>query len=255
MKKIIASLILSLILVITVVVAQEELTTKEELSTPVLLPDNPFYPVQTFFEQVRLWVTFNNEARARLRLYYADLRLAEMNEMIKRNELQHAERLKVRYENEIDKVENELNVSKGLGQNVTALTEHVCNMTYKHVFVLERVFEKAPNASRPVIERVINASIVRHENCVARIQEIVNRTIEKVKRFNCTVDTDCEHLFCPMVIGNDTIICKEGRCACGAKWEITNETEWRERFGKELTTETREAIQRIKEAHTASKGK
>jgi len=376
MRKIIASLIISLILTATVVIAQEE-----GLPTPGLLPDNPFYPIKTFFERVRLWITFNNEERAKLRLQYANLRLSELNEMVKQQKLQYVESLRNRYEDELRGSEAEMNRSLALGRNITALAEHVCNMSYKHVLVLERILEKAPNASKPVIERVMNASIERHEICAERILARLNKTEEELKwrfnctadvnctelecpelrcaedkcpvfeptciispyktkgvcmcmpkinetflklprRFNCTVDTDCSnilscptfmqptcymihnmtrgvcicmpiscesdtdcselncaearqpaciipknktkgfcfckpancsidfdcrHLICPMVLGHDTPICEEGKCKCGAKWEITNKTEWRERFREELNNETQKRMEKIKQ--------
>jgi hypothetical protein len=70
--------------------------------------------------------------------------------------------------------------------------------------------------------------------CVARW----NKT-----RTNCTDDADCRELACPMVVGNDTSICLNNRCVCGARWQLRNKTEWGERFREEYTN----ATQRIQE--------
>jgi hypothetical protein len=63
-------------------------------------------------------------------------------------------------------------------------------------------------------------------------------------RINCTDDSECRDLVCPAILGNDTAICLNGRCVCGARWQIRNRTELRERFREELREEI---IERIRE--------
>jgi hypothetical protein len=276
---------------ILVTVIFVHLVAAEELPSPGILPDNPIYPVKTFLEKVRLWLTFDPEARARFHAFLAEQRLSELNETIRMGKLEYVEKLKGDYEKEMNETVSEMNRTFGLGRNATALAEHVCNVTYKHVAVLERVLERAPEAAREGIERAVNASIKGYENCEERLEKILNETNESIKRFsctsdveclnltikcpaflgnriscfipenrttgfcrcevewkkvarNCTDDSECKELVCPMVLGNDTPVCLNGRCVCGAKWQLRNRTEWKERFGEEYSNVT-ESIQEI----------
>jgi len=231
MKKVLITGILAILLSINLVFAQE-------LVNPGLLPDNPFYTVKTFFEKVRLWLTFDPEARARFHTFLAELRLSELNATIVKGKLEYIGRLKNEFENEINETEREINRTIGLGRNVTVLAEYVSNMTYKHILVLERVLAKVPEQAKSAIEHAINVSIRGHEQAVESILARINKTIEEVRKVNCTSDVDCRDLFCPMVLGNDTPVCQEGKCKCGGKWEILNRTEWKERFREEYSNIT-----------------
>lgn len=260
---------------------------------PWLLPDNPFYPLQRAIERIQLMLTFDPEDKARLHLQFAERRLAELNETLAKNQTRYVEKLKIDYDDEINETENEMNRTIGLGRNVTALAEHVCNMTYKHILVLQKVLAKAPEPAKIGIERAINASVRGHENCLGRLEKILNETNETVRKFNCTVDAECLNLtvkcpaalgyqiscfipenrtvgfcrcqatwkkhvinctddagcrglVCPMVVGNDTAICLNNKCVCGARWQLTNRTEWRERFGEEWTNQTGQIQQQIR---------
>jgi len=279
-----------------------KLVVAEELPSPGLLPDNPFYPVKTFFEKVRLWLTFDSEARARFHAFLAEQRLSELNETIRIGKLEHVEKLKEDYESEVNETEIEMNRTFNLGRNVTALAEHVCNVTYKHIIVLERVLEGAPEPARKGIEGAINASIKGHENCLNRLERVLNETNETAKRFscasdaecvnltikcpaslgyqitcfipenrtigfcrcqvewerramNCTDDSECKGIFCPMVVGNDTPVCLNNMCVCGAKWQLRNRTEWKERFGEEYSSMAEEVQEMVRQRIEARRGK
>jgi bisphosphoglycerate-dependent phosphoglycerate mutase len=240
MKKLFVITVLVILLLSSPVMAQE-------LAKPWLLPDNSFYPLQRAIERIQLMLTFDSESRAKLHLQFAERRLAELNETIARAKFQYVEKIRADYESEMNETEKEINRTVALGRNATALAEHVSNVTYKHVLVLERVLEKVPDQAKPAIERAMNVSIKGHEIAVARILTKINRTAEEVRRFNCTIDADCRHLLCPQVLGSDTPICEDGKCKCGGRWQIVNKTEWRERFGEELTNETQRMQERIKE--------
>ncbi|MEM5766286.1 MAG: DUF5667 domain-containing protein [Candidatus Aenigmatarchaeota archaeon] len=276
----------------------------EELPKPGILPDHPFYPVKTFLERARLWLTFDPEARARFHTFLAEQRLAELNAIITQGKWQYVERLRYEYERELGKADDETGRTFGLGKNATTLLEHVCNMTYKHTAVIERVLSKAPEVAKPGLEKAINASIKGHERCLERVEELINRVNEGLgtiscssdedckglnvwchlklgkelrcfipengttgicmclpiwnrTRMNCTDDSECRSLICPMVLGNDTEVCLNGICTCGAKWHLRNRTEWRERFGEDFSNITQAIQERIRErveAETRRKG-
>lgn len=147
--------------------------------------------------------------------------------------------------------------AEGLGRNVTLLAEHVANMTYKHVEILQKVLEKVPEPAKIHIEHAMNVSIGGHERAVERILEQVKEKMERVEVINCTTDVDCWHLICPQVVGHDTPLCREGRCVCGGRWEINktewrweiNQTEWRERFKEEWVPEIEQRWEKIREMY------
>lgn len=266
----------------------------QELPNPGMLPDSPFYPVKRFVENVRLWLTFDSEARARFQAFLAEQRLAELNATIAKGNFQHVQKLEDDYENDVNETETEMNRTFGLGKNATSLAEHVCNMTYKHILVLQRVLERAPEPAKKGLERAINASVKGHENCLERLEDVLNETNDTLRRFrcvadaeclnltvkcpeslgfqvgcfiqenrtvgsckcmakwnktaiNCTDDEDCRVLACPLILGNDTAICLNNRCFCGARWQLVNRTEWKERFREEYTNYTAEIQEMIRE--------
>lgn len=187
------------------------------------------------------------ERAATLNSEFAGNALKRADDMFEKGNVEGAQRMLQWYMKKMNDTDDATERAEGLGKNVTLLAEHVCNMTYKHVYVLQSVLEKAPERAKPAIEKVINASISRHENCSESILERQNKTMEEAKRLNCTTDTDClTGVFCPMVIGHDTLVCSEGKCKCGGKWEIVNKTEWRERFKEEKTNETEKTLETMK---------
>jgi len=225
---------------------------------------------------------------------FAEKELNRFQERVREQKREEIQRRLERYEEYLNETEEATEEVEGLGKNVTILAEHVCNMTYKHIEVLQEVLEKVPEQAKPAIEHAINVSVTGHENCMDRIFRIMNRTLEQFRfrnctsvsecegiycpeefeyeirclilpnrtqgvcrclpkwervSFNCTADADCRHLICPMVIGSDTPICEANRCICGARWRITNTTEWQKRFGEELTSETQRIMEGLEERH------
>ncbi|MDI6798656.1 MAG: DUF5667 domain-containing protein [Candidatus Aenigmarchaeota archaeon] len=236
------------------------------------------------------------ERATELLMRLAENRLGRANRKVLERRIEEAGKVIEDYERVMNKSIDMTEKTEGLGRNVTALAEHVCNMTYKHILVLERVLANVSEEAKPAIEHAINASMKGHENCMNRILRIINKSVEKGKWkactsdeeceeiltycpvefgfevkchiplnrtegichcwpkwrklwINCTTDADCRNLICPMVIGSDTPICEANRCICGARWEMANRTEWRERFGEELTSEVQERIEKIEEMY------
>jgi hypothetical protein len=227
------------------------------------------------------------ERSAQLYLDIAKKKLEKALEKVERGRVEEFEELVEEYKEEMDKSLNMTNKAERFGKNVTSLVEHVCNMTYKHIEVLEDVLEEVPESAKPAIQHAIEVSLRKHENCMKNILKRVNKTLEDVKKFSCevdedcsglrcpcltiwgieceaicedgkckcqpriitcTVDAECEHLACPMMVGRDTPVCQEGRCICGPKWKISK-TEWEKRFGEKWTNKTEEKVERMKQLY------
>lgn len=215
---------------------------QEDITGPGTTPDSPFYGLDRAVERIRLALARDRVRKARIRLKIAEERLAELKAMTERGKPEFAQRLMRDYESEINETEDDIDAERALGRNVTELAEHVSNVTYKHVLVLERVLEKAPEPARIHIEHAMNVSMRGHERAVASILRRLEEKVERVRGASCETNEDCENLFCPMVIGHDTPICEDGRCKCAGRWNL-NETEWKKRFKEEMTAHVRERIQ------------
>ena len=193
------------------------------------------------------------EKAAEFRMRFAESRLEKVMIKALEGRVKEAEEFAEEYEEEIDQSINLTEKAEKLGRNVTLLAEHVCNMTYKHILVLERVLANVSEQAKPTIEHAMNASIKGHENCAEKIKEGVGQIIREIRKISCEENVDCARLVCPMILGYDTTICYEGACKCGAKWEIVNETEWKERFNETLTREVKTTIEKIEQMYNQTK--
>lgn len=226
---------------------------QEELPPAGITPDSWLYGLEKAWERIRMFFTFDSEGKAKLHLQFASERLAEANEMVGKGKPEFVQDLLKEHETEINETEKEVEGLRALGRNITLLAEHVCNMTYKHIDVLERVLANVSEQAKPAIERAINASIKGHENCAEKIKERIGQIISEIRTTSCEENADCAHLVCPMVLGYDTPLCHEGKCKCGAKWEIVNATEWRERFNETLTQEVQKRIEETKRIYNQTR--
>jgi uncharacterized protein YeaO (DUF488 family) len=193
------------------------------------------------------------ERAAELRMRFAESRLEKAKTKALEEKIKETEEFVKDYEKEINETTNLVEKAEGLGKNVTALAEYVCNMTYKHILVLEKVLINVSEQAKPAIEHAINVSLKGHENCVEKIKERIEQIISKTRTISCEKNVDCAHLICPMVVGYDTPICEEGKCKCGAKWEIVNATEWKERFNETLTQEVQKGIEEIEQMYNQTR--
>lgn len=156
------------------------------LAQPGFLPDNPLHPFQDFFEQLQLFFAFSSQDKANVHLQLAEKRLAELNLSIALNKTDLVPILTQDFENEINETENNINETQRLGQNVTALAQHVAEETFKHQLVLENLLNKVPDQARSGIENALNKSQEGHDNAVESIFE--NRNVTGIVNFTFTID-------------------------------------------------------------------
>lgn len=188
------------------------------------------------------------ERAARLSAKFAEKRMIRAREMFEVGRHEQAQRMLRRYNESMEEAEEAMKMAEKRGLNVTELAEHVGNMTYKHIEVLEALLEKVPEQAKPHIEHAINVSIHGHETSVNRTQMRIRRVTGEIEKTSCESDADCRALICPLVIGSDTPICKDGRCLCGGKWQL-NVTEWQERFNEMPANVTQRRLQRMAEKY------
>lgn len=162
-----------------------------------------------------------SERAAALNSEFAEDALKRAGEMIEKGKVEKGRRMLDLYMRKMNDTEEATERVEGLGKDVALSAEHVCNMTYKHVYVLQNVLERVPEQAKPAIEKVINASVRRHENCSERILERMNKTVERIEKFKCTTDSECmeRNVSCPSVFKFE-LKCDippnmtEGTCKC-----------------------------------------
>jgi len=141
------------------VVTQAEVdVANQTFADPGIAPDSPFYFLKKFSESLRFMLA-SKEDKAKLRLEFAKTRLAEARFLMNKNKINDAIKFVAEYENEINRTEEEINRTRGLGKNVSAIARDMEDVLLKSALVLELVKQKAPDEAKPALERAINKSL------------------------------------------------------------------------------------------------
>ena len=102
--------------------------------------------------------TFNDVAKAKKHIKYAELRLAEAKEITEKGKPEFVADLIEEYEDNLERGNRILRIAQQAGKNVTKVTELVAIATSIHVGVLEGVLEKVPEQAKLSIQRAITSS-------------------------------------------------------------------------------------------------
>lgn len=79
------------LLAVPLILAEEEIATKEDIQEAGMTPDNPLYPLDLLFE--RIIEMFDEDSK----LIHAQERLAEVKVMIQNNKIEHAEKARIEF--------------------------------------------------------------------------------------------------------------------------------------------------------------
>lgn len=163
MKKLISLLlILTVLLSVGLSIRAEE----ESIAKPGIMPDSPFYFLDSIGESIGMFFAFSSEAKIQKALDYAEEKLAEGEFMIKNPKA--LEKANARYEKYMKKVEERVNRIRERKEN---LSETVVERMSKHFEVLDRVIEKAPEQAREGLMRSRENSIRRYEKAIEGLFE------------------------------------------------------------------------------------
>jgi hypothetical protein len=124
------------------------------LPDPGLTPDSLFYFFDGLSKKVSLFFTFDDEARARKALGYAEERLAEARLMAAKNRVRDTERAADDYDRYMAQVRQRLE-NKAVSAD---LSERVALAAARHQDILERAGEQLRPAARAALERARTAS-------------------------------------------------------------------------------------------------
>jgi len=170
MKKIVLITILSFLLLSfgIQVFAQDT-----EFPSPGLLPDSPFYFLETIAESIGTFFTFGDLKKAERYATLAAERLAEVQAVVEKGKSEFAEKTLERYEMQLNNSIARAERAQAKGQNTEKVMEVIAKVgqaTSKHLEVLAEVYEKVPDQAKPAIENAMKASVKGHEKAVEALK-------------------------------------------------------------------------------------
>ena len=161
------------LLLATFVTAQE---ASQEAGTT---PDSIFYGLDTALEKIRLVITFKAEKEAEIHLNHAEERLAELKEMVNKNETKYTEKLIEKREKSLNKSKEEIKKAEEKGVDVSVLAAKVQEVTSKHIIVLQGLLDKVPEQAREHIQNAIERSSRSQAVEAITKEKQMNKSMEK----------------------------------------------------------------------------
>ena len=137
-----------------------------ELPSPGLLPDSPFYFLETIAEEIVTFFTFGDLKQAERYATLAAERLAEVQAVVEKGKPEFAEKTLARYENQLNNSIARAKKAQVKGQSTEKVMTRVGQATSKHLEVLAQVYEKVPEQAKPAIENAMKTSVKGHEKAV-----------------------------------------------------------------------------------------
>ena len=136
-----------------------------------LTPDNFFYPVKLFFENVHTAFTFGHLAKAKRLAFLAEKRMAEAKALTEKKKDKLAGKVLDRYQKVLDNAVTQTDEASKTGQDTTALQEKISKLMEKHLLVLDRVKSQVPEQAKAVIQKVEDRFKVHQEELLKRLAQ------------------------------------------------------------------------------------
>lgn len=157
-------------------------------------PDYFFYGLKRFREKFNLLLTLDRNEKAKLHYVIAERRLAEAAVVSGKNMSAMAKYALREYEREINETEKSIAALSRERKNITDVAGIVANGTYSHVFVLQKVYESAPEDEKSSVMHTVETSIEKQEK-IFKEYEKREGGISRADSANLTV-----------TVGNQTIV-------------------------------------------------
>ncbi len=123
-----------------------------------ITPDSPIYGIKRFWESIQITFTGDDVAKAKLKYRFAEARLAEAAEMLKKNRPELMEKVVKEYESILQGANEDVERATAKGKKIDEIVGLSANKTAKHLAVLNRLLDKVPETARPAIESALQAS-------------------------------------------------------------------------------------------------
>lgn len=158
---------------------------QEEVSTPIILPDSPWYILKLTFEKLVDWFTFGSEAKAERYLNKADERMAEMSKMIDKGKASEAEEVLILYKERVKKAAEFAGSIKRNTELMVDTIETIQNTVESHKGILDTVLNTAPDETKEITSEGIDATVVlssRVGELKDTIMTVIEENTEKAKQ-------------------------------------------------------------------------
>ncbi|HDY72664.1 MAG TPA: hypothetical protein ENH90_00655 [bacterium] len=176
MKKIVLITILSFLLLSF---GMQVFAQDAELPSPGLLPDNVFYFLKTWKEQIQLFFTFDAEKKAEQYIHLADVRLAEYQKMIEKGKEEIAQRVLAKYEKQLGHALSKAKELQNKGKDNQDLFQKIEDTTVKHISVLEKNMANVSENAKKGLEKALESSKkVAQEKAVQNFEVFEAKCIE-----------------------------------------------------------------------------
>jgi len=150
----------------------------EALPDPGIMPDSPFYFVDTWGKKISLLFTFGAENKVQKALHYADERLAEIDAMIAKNKIKAATRATNEYQNCLEIATRNMEKARLEGVDVS---EKVALMAEKHLRFLGNSAGDVPEDARMIRTQTREKAMVCQETA---LKTMAQGDPEKAIQFN-----------------------------------------------------------------------
>lgn len=166
--KILAVLLTGFLLTSSVRAQAEEI----ELPTPGILPDQPIlYFLENLKEEIETFLATDPVKKAEKYLLRASERVAEVQAMIQRGKPELAEKVLIRYDAQLQKGLEKVEVLSSQGVNTDELAQKVAATTLKHQEVLMDVYEKVPAQAKDAIQKALEKSSNGHKQAIKAVSD------------------------------------------------------------------------------------
>ena len=107
-----------ILLILTLLILSIPATAEEALPDPGITPDSVLYPVDVFFDEMGVALTFGDEAKINKRFEVAEERLAEAQAMIQANKTENAEEALEIHNALMEQVRARINTTNGANETL-----------------------------------------------------------------------------------------------------------------------------------------
>jgi len=129
-----------------------------DLENPGILPDNNFYFLKIWKEQIQLFFTFNAQKKAKKYLHLSEVRLAEYQKMIEKNKPEIAQKSLEKYQKQLNLALENMEKTRNKGKDISDLVQKVTTATTKHIQVLQQVLAKNPEQAQKGLTNALESS-------------------------------------------------------------------------------------------------
>lgn len=145
---------------------------QRELLPAGVTPDSWLYGLKKFSENIDLFFTFDDLAKAEKLAYYAELRLAEAKELAENGKTEFVNDLVKEYKLNLENSNELVKTAQQVGKNVTKVTGLIAVSTSIHVDILEEVLQQVPEKTKLSLQNAINYSNEGNKEALDVLEEV-----------------------------------------------------------------------------------